>query len=288
MRLKMRKFILLYLFVFLSAPAFVSAQSYLELLDIFLRIKSGTSEREIKREREAPKHHPEKTNYDDYDDDYGDVDLKKLEPNFILGYLATTTKYPERFGLEQNPVQNGFLFGTKYKMHTLEEISTAGVGKFSINLIGNFRLGFAGNSERMSYVDNYTKYQYDVKHYTIVGDLFSLGANAEYKTGILAGRGMVFGISTTFFNIGGTVTYMSGGRFDDELVGIINFLPLYVEPYAKIKFSGGTIGLGLLLNPYSFVEYRFGPSGFYDGFEEGIQVNSTKISKYAVELHLLF
>ncbi|MCU0372101.1 MAG: hypothetical protein MUE56_02510 [Ignavibacteria bacterium] len=284
----MRKIILIYLFFFFSVPAFVNAQSYIDLLDILLRIKSGTPEREVKFGKETPKYRPEKINYDDYDDDFGAYDLAKLEPNFILGFLTTTTKYPDRFGLEQNPLQSGFLFGTKYKMHTLEEISTAGVGKFSINLMGNFRLGFAGNSEKMSYVDNYTKYQYDVKHYTAVGDLFSMGVNAEYKTGILAGRGMVFGISATFFNIGGTVTYMSGGRFDDEIVGIVNFLPLYIEPYAKIKFSGGTIGLGLLLNPYSFVEYRFGPAGFYDANEEGIQVNSTKISKYAVELHLLF
>jgi hypothetical protein len=282
----MKKLILIYLLAFFFVPAFTYAQSYLDILDIIWRIKSNTSEKGYRNEREEPKHQP-KHDGDDYDDDLG-YDIKQLEPNFILGYLTTTTKYPDRFELEKNPVQSGFLFGTKYKMHKIEEISTAGVGKFSINLMGNFRLGFAGSSDRVSYVDNYTKYQYDVKHYTIVGDLFSMGVNAEYKTGILAGRGMEFGLSATFFNIGGTVTYMKGGRFDDELMGIINFLPLYIEPYAKIKFSGGTIGLGLLLNPYSFVEYRFGPSGFYDGFEEGIQVNSTKIGKYAVELHLLF
>lgn len=217
-----------------------------------------------------------------------DFPLIDPEPNFLLGYLTTTTKYPNRFNLDKNPVQSGFMFGTKYKIHNLEDISTAGVGNFTIGINGSFRLGFAGNSSILSYYDAGADYKYSVKHYTVLGDLFSLSANAEYKTGIIAGRGMEFGLSVTFFNIGGTVTYMEGGRYEDDVIGIVNFLPLYIEPYAKLKFKGGIIGIGLLLNPYSFVEYRFGPVDFFDGNEDGIQINSTKISKYAIELYFRF
>ncbi|KXK06278.1 MAG: hypothetical protein UZ04_CHB001000280 [Chlorobi bacterium OLB4] len=210
------------------------------------------------------------------------------EASFMIGTLKTTLKYPERFNLQNNFSQNGFQIGSRYNLHKIEDISIKGISNIGINLMGSFSFGYAGSTDRMNYSESGEKFEYTTTHHTFIADLFSLSANAEYKANIFKERGIVLGMTVTFFNLGTTASYMQGGRFDGELMGIVNILPLYLQPYAKIKFLGGTLGLGLLLNPYNFAEFRFGPEGFWGEGESGFQTNSTAISRYAIEAYFRF
>lgn len=233
------------------------------------------------------------SNYGNYyyrDRQRGTIPEKYTEPDasFMLGALKTTTKYPERFNIGTNPVQSGFQFGSRYNIHKIEDISMKGVANLGLNLIGSFNLGFASATDRMIYNDAGMDYDYTTNHYTFIGDLFSLSGNAEYKANVFEERGIVLGMSVTFFNLGGAATYMSGGRYDEGLFGVVNILPLYLQPYAKLKFMGGTLGVGLQLNPYNFLEYRFGPDNFWGEGESGFHTNSSKISRYAIEAYFKF
>lgn len=210
------------------------------------------------------------------------------DATFKIGTLTTTTRYPDRFNITTNPVQSGFQLGSRYNIHKIEDISMQGVANLGINLLGSFNLGFASSTDKLNYMDNGVEYDYTAEHYTVIADLFSLSANAEYKANVFQDRGIVLGMSVTFFNLGGAASYMSGGRYDQELFGIVNILPLYLQPYAQLKFLGGTLGLGLLLNPYNFAEFRFGPEEFWGEGESGFHTNSTKISRYAIEAYFKF
>lgn len=206
---------------------------------------------------------------------------------FLLGYLTTSIKYPERFNLDRL-LQHGMTIGSRYYLHNIDSISTGFLGGFVLNVGGEFTLGIAGSTDKISYSDLGTYYNYTTKHYTVVADLFSLNATAEYFTLLPGNRGLSAGISLTFFNLGGTFTYIDDGPYKGKTFGIINPLPLYIQPYARLHFKGGILGIGLFLNPYSLAEYRFGPDGFFESSEEGFHMNSTQIGKYAIQVFLRF
>jgi len=206
---------------------------------------------------------------------------------FLLGYLTTSIKYPERFSLDRF-LQHGMTIGSRYYLHNIDSISTGFLGGFVLNVGGEFTLGIAGSTDKLSYNDFGTNYNYITKHYTMVADLFSLNATAEYFTSLPGNRGISAGISITFFNLGGTFTYIDDGPFKGKTFGIINPLPMYIQPYTRLHFKGGILGIGLFLNPYSFAEYRFGPEGFFESSEEGFHMNSTQIGKYAIQIFLRF
>lgn len=206
---------------------------------------------------------------------------------FLLGYLTTSVKYPERFNLDRL-LQHGMTIGSRYYLHNIDSISTGPFGGFVLNVGGEFTLGFAGSTDKLNYYDLGVNYNYTTKHYTVVADLFSLNATAEYFTPLPGNRGLTAGISLTFFNLGGTFTYIDDGPYQGKTFGIINPLPMYIQPYAKLHFKGGILGIGLFLNPYSLAEYRFGPDGFFESSEEGFHMNSTQIGKYAIQVFLRF
>ncbi|MGB9697126.1 MAG: hypothetical protein ACP5P3_02935 [Ignavibacteria bacterium] len=206
---------------------------------------------------------------------------------FLLGYLTTSIKYPERFNLDRL-LQHGMTIGSRYYLHNIDSISTGFFGGFVLNVGGEFTLGIAGSTDKLSYSDLGVNYTYSTKHYTVVADLFSLNVTAEYFTSLPGNRGLSGGISLTFFNLGGTFTYIDDGPYKGKTFGIINPLPMYIQPYARLHFKGGILGIGLFLNPYSFAEYRFGPEGFFESSEEGFHMNSTQIGKYAIQIFLRF
>lgn len=219
---------------------------------------------------------------------------------FMFGVMTLKTKYPERFNISSNPTQQGFTIGSRWNMVNVEEIPLSKIGRIELNLGGEFTLGFGMGEDNLDYIYSYDTLnqmapiyaKYKVKHYTIVTDLFSMNINGEYHLKAFGNRGVVAGLALTFFNLGGTFTYMeskdSAAKYNEKAFGMINFIPFYIQPYGKLSLKGATLGIGLLINPYSFVEYRFGPKGFYTDEENGIKLNSTRITKYAIQLFLRF
>ncbi len=217
---------------------------------------------------------------------------------FFAGILTTTTKYPERFQVGDNPKQTGFIIGSPSHTSVIEEIKTSKFGKISLNIGADFSVGFAMGSNVLKYKNLPTinpDTTYLVKHYTGTADLFSLNINAEYIAYLPEKRSFTAGIAVTFFNVGGAITYMDGGVFDKNVFAIINTIPLYIEPYAVIKLKEASLGIGLFLNPFSFLEFRIGPKiklgeqevTFFD-YGSGINFSVTQISKYALLFYIKF
>lgn len=241
---------------------------------------TDSTTRSITDSKLKPRHHWKVGSYD-YSFDQKPISY------FLLGYLTTSVKYPERFNLDRI-LQHGMTIGSRYYLHNIDSLSTGFLGGFVLNVGGEFTLGIAGSTDRLNYNDLGVNYNYTTKHYTVVADLFSLNTTAEYFTLLPGNRGLSAGISLTFFNLGGTFTYIDDGPYKGKVFGIINPLPMYIQPYARLHFKGGILGIGLFLNPYSLAEYRFGPEGFFESYEEGFHMNSTQIGKYAIQVFLRF
>ncbi len=227
--------------------------------------------------------------------------------HFYGGYLTTTLKYPDKnFQIGENPTSGGFILGTAYHLTTIEEIQTSKVGNFSLNIGSEFGVGVTFGDDKLKYA-NLQSYgikpdsAYNVKHYTVVGDLFSMNINAEYSVFLPTDRYLTAGLAVTLLNIGGTFSYMEGGVFDKKVFGVLNFIPFYIQPYGILKLKGASIGLGILINPYSFLEAKIGPTVTlkdpvtgkdkelkFFGDDGGLNVNKTQISKYAIKVFLRF
>lgn len=221
-------------------------------------------------------------------------DLTSTKSYFIIGYLKTNHDFPVRFGNE-NKGYGGFVLGSRYNVRTLEDIEIGKFAKARLNIGGGFDLGMTFGSDSLRLPDEIqgtteTISSYKTKTYNGVADLFKLNINLEYFLILPKKRSLELSLALTFFNIGGSLTYFDspGSFMDKKMSYTLNFLPLYIEPSAKIRFRGATLGIGLLINPYSFVEYRGGPGGYYGFDEEGVKGGSANPTKYAVNLYLNF
>jgi len=222
-----------------------------------------------------------------YSQIYDYVLPKKKNGYFDIGFLTVNTTYPSRFNIPSFS-QKGVMTGGTYKLRTLESVELGQVAIFDLNIEGGTNIGYASAQDDFYYneLKSPDTNFYSIAHHTGVLDLFTMSVKAEYTLKLPMDKALIADISITFFNIGGTFTYMDGGKYDKKMFGTFNFMPFYIRPSAKLVLKGATIGLGVFLNPYSLLEYRFGPEGFYSNKESGVQVNGTYITKYAVEAYL--
>lgn len=217
---------------------------------------------------------------------------------FEFSMLRTAITMPDKYISTEPLYLNGFGIGSSSNVKIIDEIEIGPVGKLSINLGRDLLLGFTSGKMTVNSMpvisDTSFKYPADLKsphevnHLTGILDLYSLNVNSEYHLPLIGERALIGQFAVTFFNIGGTISYMKGGVFKDKFFGVINLLPFYIQPSVKLKLKGATLGVGLLINPYSFLEYRFGPEHFFAEEEKGIKSNSAQITKYALQFFLRY
>ena len=201
--------------------------------------------------------------------------------------MTVNTSYPSRFNI-QSFSQKGIITGGTYRLKNIESVELGKVSVFNLNLIGGTHIGYASNQDDYRYSDikNFDSTIYSITHHTGVIDLLTASIQAEYILNLPFNKALIGDLSVTFLNIGGTFTYMDGGRYDKKVFGSFNLMPFYIRPSAKLVLKGATIGFGALINPYSLLEYRFGPGDFYNDSESGIQINGNYYTKYAVEAYV--
>lgn len=230
------------------------------------------------------------------DEEYNTKDMTSSKTFFTLGYLTTKEDLPPRFG---NGIreQNGVMVGWKYNVATVEDFDIYGLAKTRLAIGGASNFGFTGGggflllpkSKALSWLPEEIE-NYPVKTYTGTFDLFSLNLNFQTFLIFPEKRSIEFCLAVTLFNLGGTITYFDaeGSMMDKKLTLTANIFPLYIEPSAKVRFKGVTLGIGMLINPMSFLEYRWGPDGYYNQEEGGIVSNSASPKKSAVFVYMNF
>ncbi len=206
---------------------------------------------------------------------------------FTIGMLSITLKYPDHLRLD-NFNQKGFMIGNKKNSKNIDEINFSDHLVFSLNIGSENSFGFALNKNSLNYNIGGMNTIDTVEHFTGFVNLVSYNVNAELINNIpVLNRKIIGGVALTFFNIGGNCTYMTGGRYDKRFIGALDFLPFYMQIYGKLALKNATVGVGLLYNPYSFAEYRFGPQGFMDEYS-GFKLNSSMYNKFILQAYINF
>lgn len=230
------------------------------------------------------------------DEEYDKKDMTSSKTFFTLGYLTTQEDLPPRYG---NGIreQNGVMLGWKYNMATVEDFDIYGLAKTRLAIGGSTNFGFTGGGGFL-YLPQFRQNllmpevidRFAVKTYTGTFDLFSLNLNFQTFLIFPEKRSLEFSLAVTLFNLGGIVTYFDakGSMMDEKMTFTANLFPLYIEPSAKVRFKGVTLGVGMLINPMSFLEYRWGPEGYYNQEEGGIITNSASPKKSAIFVYMNF
>ncbi len=203
-----------------------------------------------------------------------------------VGYLRVSPGSKSGFNTTIKP-QNGILIGYNYNIATLADFK-----KGKISLGGALNFGFA-YSKNTIYSQGYipeTTIQTRTTAYTGVADLFSLNANIEYLLPVSKNNSVELNLALTFLNIGGTVTYFEspGTSYDKNYIYSANFLPFYIQPSAKMRLGNVAFGMGLLFNPFNFIEYNGTSKNYYDKSISGFKKNDVMFSRYAINLFLNF
>jgi hypothetical protein len=215
------------------------------------------------------------------------VGLFDQDGYFTAGLLSMKLKYPTKLKI-LDYTQKGFMIGYKSNSKNIDEIDIANYLVLSINIGSENSFGISVDDNILKY-DSSGIISYDtVKHYTGFINLISYNLNTEIIHSIpVINRKIIGGFGITFFNIGGNFTYMSGGRYDKRVIGAIDILPFYMQLYGKLCLKNATIGVGVLYNPYSFVEYRFGPKAFMGDYGE-LKLSSSMYNKFMLQFYINF
>ncbi len=205
-----------------------------------------------------------------------------------IGYLQIVQTFPAGY-IGQNKPQNGILLGLNYNLAT---IAKSGYARMNIGASFNLGAAFSKSSLYTSFpeANHNTNHSYKFNTYTAIADLFSLNANFEYLFKFSKDNSLEAALAVTFLNIGGTVNYFEapGTAIDKGYTYMANFLPLLIQPSAKMRLGTFAIGLGFYINPINFLEYR-GNSKNYSGTQKaGFKRSSGELKKYAANLFLNF
>ncbi len=203
---------------------------------------------------------------------------------FTAGLMSYNLKYPGKLKLADFN-QTGFYLGSRKNSSNIDELVLSDLLGLHFNIGGENTFGFATGKNYVQYAD---LTQDTLKHYTATVNLYSANINAELIVKIpLVERRIIGGVALTFFNIGGSATYMKSGRYGEKFFGSVDLIPFYIQPYVKLALKNATFGIGMFVNPYSFAEYRFGPSDIV-GDDSGIFLNSAQFTRYAMMFFVYF
>lgn len=203
-----------------------------------------------------------------------------------VGYLRVSPSSNSGLNTTIKP-QNGILIGYNYNIATLADFKNG-----RISLGGALNFGFA-YSKNTTYSQGYTPettIQNRMTTYTGVADLFSLNANIECLVPISKNNSVELNLALTFLNVGGTITYFEspGTSYNKNYIYSANFLPFYIQPSVKMRLDNFAFGVGLLFNPFNFIEYNGTSKNYYDKSISGFKKNEAMFNKYAVNMFLNF
>lgn len=203
---------------------------------------------------------------------------------FLLGLLTVNLNYLNVPDFKSF-TQTGVMIGSRKNRSNIDEIIFGDNLALYFNLGQETTLGFSFTENTITYQNNVTD---TVKYYTGTINLFSYNVNAELIARLPAvDRHATFGVALTFFNLGGTVSYISGGAYNKRMFGSVEPIPFCLQLYAKIKLKNATFGMGFSMNPYNFAEFRFGSKDLL-GTNAGFVLNEAQFTKYSLNFYLHF
>lgn len=215
---------------------------------------------------------------------YGNYEVYSYETSRKgISYLAMDVNFPDYL--------NSYTFNQYGAMYTFQyfsgEIGAYNItNNFRIRFIteGNFNIGGGFSSTNLNTQIEGSVYSDEFKLYTAKLDVYSFDIGTEFTYVFEDGIALTAKLGVNVFSIGASVGFPDGGRIKDDLFGVANLIPLLLRPQFLIDFGTTVLGLGFIIHPKNFIEYKYVPTPLFDSSEKGIVYNDDFMNDYAVQI----
>lgn len=196
-----------------------------------------------------------------------------------LGYYTTSINM-----LNLDLQQYGFRFTHNYLLFNIASFPLDSNNKIDITMDAAFRAGASiGEHEVSNPPENFPN---KLKYYTISGDFFSMSIVPEYTYVFESGFAISARFGVNFFNVGGTISMLDKGTFEENAIIVVKIVPMAFNPALYFDFGRSGLGVAFYLNPSNLLSYVIAPDNLYSEEYLGIQFWDHIVEEY--EFQILF
>ena len=215
---------------------------------------------------------------------YGNYEVYSYETSRKgISYLAMDVNFPDYL--------NSYTFNQQGAMYTYQYFSGE-MGAYNItnNLRvrfiseGNFNIGGAFSSTKLNTPLENSVYSEEFKLYTAKLDVYAFDIGTEFTYVFEDGIALTAKLGLNVFTIGASVGFPDGGKVKDDLFGVANLVPLLFRPQFLVDFGNSVLGLGFIIHPKNFIEYKYVPTPLFESKEKGIVFNDDFMTDFAIQL----
>lgn len=214
---------------------------------------------------------------------YGNYEVYTYEPSRNgFSYLTMDVNFPDYLG-NQTFTQKGVMYTYQYFSGQIGGYNFTNDFRLRFITEGNFNIGGAYSNTTLSQEIGGNIYREELKLYTAKLDLYSFDIGTEATYVFKNGIALTAKIGMNIISIGANVGMPDGGRIKDDMFGVVNLVPLLFRPQFLVDFGRSVIGIGFIIHPKNFVEYKYVPHNMFDSDDKGIIFNDDFMTDFAVQ-----
>jgi hypothetical protein len=214
---------------------------------------------------------------------YGNYEVYSYEASRNgISYFTMDVNFPKYL--------NNYNFNQKGVMYTYQYFSgEIGLYNFANNFRlrfiteSNFNIGGAFSSTNLNHSIENTLYEEEFKLYSAKLDIYSFDIGSEATYVFQNGIALTLKLGLNLFSVGASVVFPDGGKIKDDMFGVINLIPLILRPQFLVDFGRSVVGIGFIIHPKNFVEYKYVPTPLFDSNDKGIIFNDDFITSFAIQ-----
>lgn len=196
-----------------------------------------------------------------------------------FGYYITSINL-----LKTDLKQNGFRYTRNYLLFKIASFPINSNNQINIMMDGSFRIGATvGETSVTNPPENFPNL---LKYYTVSADLFSMSIVPDYTYVFKSGFAITAKFGFNFFNVGGSLSLLDKGKFEENAIIVIKVVPMAFNPTLYFDFGRSGLGVGFYLNPSNLFSYVIAPKNLYADTDLGIQFWDHIVEEY--EFQILF
>jgi len=149
---------------------------------------------------------------------------------------------------------------------------------------GNFNIGGGFSSTKLVTNINNSVYEDEIKIYSAKLDFYSFDIGLEATYVFKDGLSLTGKLGFNLASVGADIAMPDGGKFTDDAFGVINLIPLVIKPQILVDFGSSVLGIGFIIHPQNFVEYKYVPPTLFNSDDKGIVLNDDFMTSFAMQL----
>lgn len=190
-----------------------------------------------------------------------------------LPYLSDTAK-----GGEYN--QSGFIFSFNGNWSEIASVPLSLQSNFKFNTNYDLSIGctFSVSDDSLRYT-------------TLSASWNILGVSAEYCYAFSEGSAINFKLGLGLINLGGSVSFLNSGNFQDNGISRISIIPIRLKPSIYYDFGRNGLGVEFVINSIDMISYIIGPDKYFKAKNKnfaGFRSGDTTIKSFSANLIFVF